>query len=79
MLMTCVGVCVLRVIWIFVAVPQWHTIQMVAYSYPVTWVITSLLFILYYWKSGWLKRRSIAMGFGWNEGKQNPEATDPKA
>ena len=69
MLMTCIGICVLRIIWIFTVVPQWHTIEMVSYSYPITWGVTSLLFILYYWKGGWLKRRSLAMGFGWKEDK----------
>ena len=69
MLMTCIGICVLRIIWIFTVVPQWHTIETVSYSYPITWGVTSLLFILYYWKGGWLKRRSLAMGFVWKEDK----------
>ncbi len=63
MLMTCVGVCVLRVVWIFSAVPVWHTIQTVVFSYPLTWSITSLLFVGYYLQGGWLRRRIRLMGY----------------
>lgn len=63
MLVTCVGVCVLRVVWIFTAVPVWHTIQTVAFSYPLTWAFTSLLFIGYYLQGGWLRRRIRVMGY----------------
>ena len=26
------------------------------FSYPLTWVVTSIVFVLYYWKGGWLQR-----------------------
>lgn len=48
MLMTCGGVCVLRVVWIFIMVPVIPDIKTVIVSYPISWSITSLLFILYY-------------------------------
>lgn len=63
MLMTCFGVCVLRVAWIFLAVPISHTIETVVLSYPITWGTTSLMFILYYLQGGWLRRRISKMGF----------------
>ncbi len=56
-IMTCFGVCVLRVLWILVAVPQNPTIIMVEWSYPITWSFTSLLYIIYYFQGGWLRRR----------------------
>ena len=56
MLITCVGVCGLRIVWLFLAVPIWHTMQMVAMNYPVTWVITALVFIVYYYRGKWLDR-----------------------
>ncbi len=55
MLLTCFGVCVLRIAWIFTAVPIRHEVATVAFSYPLTWTITSLLFIIYYKKGGWMK------------------------
>ncbi len=55
-LMTLFGVCLLRVAWLAVALPQWPTMTTVLLAYPITWVITSLLFIVYYLRGGWLKR-----------------------
>ncbi|QHQ63127.1 MATE family efflux transporter [Anaerocolumna sedimenticola] len=48
MILTCLGVCVLRILWIFVAVPIWPNIETVIFSYPLTWFTTSVLFIIYY-------------------------------
>ncbi len=50
MMITCLGVCVLRVAWIGGAVPFWHDMRNVMFCYPFTWTVTSLLFILYYMK-----------------------------
>lgn len=55
MIMTCFGVCVLRVVWIFTAVPRYPNLTTVIMSYPITWIITSLLFIIYYISGIWLK------------------------
>lgn len=48
MLLTCIGVCVLRIVWIFTMVPIKPDILTVISSYPITWTITSVLFIIYY-------------------------------
>lgn len=48
MILTCFGVCVLRILWIFVAVPLRYDISTVVLCYPITWTVTSLLFIFYY-------------------------------
>ena len=61
--LTCFGVCVLRVAWIAFAVPVWHSVQTVVFSYPLTWSVTSILFIIYYLQGGWLRRRIKANGF----------------
>ena len=45
---TAVGVCVVRVIWVYTVVPQWHDIRVVCISYPLSWALTSLAFIFYY-------------------------------
>lgn len=68
MLITCIGVCVLRVVWVTLAVPVWHSLQTVCFSYPITWTITSILFIIYYRCGGWLRR-----------GKTKPAASEPPA
>lgn len=56
MLMTCVGVCVLRVVWNLVVVPMRPEVSTVAFSYPLTWSATSVMFIIYYLRGSWLKR-----------------------
>lgn len=48
MLLTCVGVCLMRVVWLFTVVPIHPMIETVIFSYPLTWFITSILFIAYY-------------------------------
>ena len=47
-IITAVGICLARVLWVFVLVPHWHTIQAVTISYPITWGLTSLAFFVYY-------------------------------
>ena len=56
MLITCFGVCGLRILWVAAAVPFWRTMEMVALNYPVTWVITAVVFIAYYSRGKWLQR-----------------------
>lgn len=48
MFISCAGICVIRVLWIMFAVPLRHDIYNIMFSYPLTWVVTSILFILYY-------------------------------
>jgi len=57
MLMTGLGICVLRIIWVCFIVPMNNTLTMVAVSYPVTWAITSAFFILYYLSGRWMPDR----------------------
>lgn len=59
MLLTCFGVCVLRIVWIFTAVPLRHEVSTVVFSYPLTWTITSLLFIIYYKKGKWMQKDAL--------------------
>lgn len=48
MILTTFGVCVLRIVWIFSAVPIWPNFKTVIFSYPLTWTTTSILFICYF-------------------------------
>lgn len=56
MIISCIGICVLRSIWLYTVVPLNHDVRIVCASYPVTWVITSIVFIIYYKQGSWLKR-----------------------
>ena len=55
--LTTVGVCVLRIVWIAVAVPYYTSIITVMASYPITWTTTSILFIIYYNRGSLLSRK----------------------
>jgi putative MATE family efflux protein len=48
MIITSLGICALRIVWIFSAVPIWPDVKTVVFSYPLTWIVTSILFIFYY-------------------------------
>lgn len=47
-IITAVGICLFRVLWIFALVPRWHSILAVVVSYPITWFLTALAFTIYY-------------------------------
>lgn len=55
-LMTLTGVCLMRVFWVTVVVPRVHQLPVLMLSYPITWVITSCMFIVYYLRGRWLDR-----------------------
>ena len=63
MLMTCGGVCAMRLAWIFFILPLNNTLSMLMTCYPITWGITSTMFIIYYLHGGWLRRRIKANGY----------------
>ncbi len=63
MILTATGVCVLRVIWVAAVVPHVDDVLGVINSYPVSWTLTSLLFLAYYLPKKWLVRRKKAMGY----------------
>lgn len=42
------GICLIRVLWIMFAVPLKPGIYTIIFSYPLTWMTTSILFIIYY-------------------------------
>lgn len=53
------GICVIRVLWIMFAVPVKPDIQTIMFSYPLTWTVTSVLFVGYYtWFSKISRRRT---------------------
>ena len=50
MILTCGGVCLIRMIWLFVFVTSHPGINNIMLSYPVSWVITAVLFVIYYFR-----------------------------
>ena len=56
MIMTLLGTCVLRIIWLFTVVPMHHEMGAMLMVYPVTWVVTAILFAIYHHSGNWLGR-----------------------
>lgn len=51
MVITLVGICTLRILWIMIVANNWlNSIQGVYVCYPITWVITGAAFLIYYVK-----------------------------
>ena len=71
MLVSLVGACGLRLLWIatIFQIPRFHTIQMLYWSYPVSWVITfGVHVICFLWALKQVKRRLLP------EGEAGPKA-----
>ncbi|MBR1455965.1 MAG: MATE family efflux transporter [Oscillospiraceae bacterium] len=56
MLINLIGICLVRVLWIALLVPRWHTIAAISLSYPFTWALTGLVYLIYYLRGNWLRR-----------------------
>lgn len=48
MILCAFGVCVLRVFWVLAVVPIHRNMYTIMFSYPLTWVCTTILFLIYY-------------------------------
>ena len=58
-IITIVGVCVIRIAWLYTVVPLVHTLNSVMFSYPISWIISSAAFVIYYlW---FIKKRKMTI------------------
>lgn len=55
--------CLVRVIWVSICTRMFDSFTYVAISYPMTWALTSAVFVVYYLRGKWLKRRIMIMGY----------------
>lgn len=74
MLMTCGGVCVLRVAWVVVVLSNYPALETILVSYPISWGITSLLYLIYYFRGNWLRRGIAKAGFPAEEDRDSTAA-----
>lgn len=59
---TCVCVCLFRILWVVVMVSRWHTVEMLALAYPLSWILAAAVFYIAYLRGNWLKKRIEACG-----------------
>lgn len=56
-MITCVCVCLFRVLWVLTVVSRWHRIELLALAYPLSWVLCSIVFYIAYLRGTWLHKR----------------------
>lgn len=50
LIITLGGTCILRIVWVIGCMLFHPTVEAIIFSYPVTWILCAILFILYYWR-----------------------------
>ena len=55
-------VCLFRVLWVILVVRRFHTIEMLAIAYPISWVLAGIVFLLVYFRGNWMRKRILECG-----------------
>ena len=55
---TCVCVCLFRVLWLFTVVSRFHTLEMLMLCYPISWILADIAFVVTYRRGRWLRRQT---------------------
>ena len=71
MIISASGICLLRMLWVFLVVPMFPGFDTIVMIFPISWGVTSLIFAAYYLQGGWLRRRISIMGYA-PEDRSNP-------
>ena len=48
MIMTMLGICGFRVLWIIFVFPLYPSMETISWNYPISWIVTSTFFLFYY-------------------------------
>ncbi|MEG0980157.1 MAG: MATE family efflux transporter [Erysipelotrichaceae bacterium] len=51
--------CILRILWIYMAMPFFHNIAVVFAGYPITWIASTICIYWYFKKGNWLHKYSL--------------------
>ena len=54
---TCTSVCLFRVLWVAIPVALWHSVEMLALAYPLSWILSATVFYIAYRRGTWLHKR----------------------
>lgn len=61
-LITGVCICLFRVIWLATVVSRFHLVELLLVIYPVSWILTSVVFTVVYLRGNWLRKQIIRRG-----------------
>ena len=56
-IITGLGICLLRIVWMFTAFMARPELSVLCFSYPLSWAVTALALIIRYRRGSWLKER----------------------
>lgn len=62
MVVSTIGACGLRILWLatIFQIPEFHNVQMVYYSYPVTWIVTFIAHVVcFIWARRRISKRAL--------------------
>ena len=59
MIITLIGMFIIRLGWVFIAMPMYKTIDIICWSYPISWVFTCIMTLIYYFKGKWRKNMDV--------------------
>lgn len=54
---TLVCICLFRVVWLLTVVSRWNALEALLLCYPVSWVLTAIMFSITYLRGNWLTKR----------------------
>ena len=54
---SCVLICVFRISWVALVVSRWHIIEILCITYPLSWLLASIGFLVAYLRGTWLRRQ----------------------
>jgi len=60
-LITFIGVCVLRILWVLFVFPQVPTMRALLFCFPVSWSVTAVIYAVYY---SWYRKNAICITGG---------------
>lgn len=58
LIITVVGICVFRLLWVFFVFPHHHTLGGLTLCYPISWLITGIALVIHYIRHGWSSKKS---------------------
>lgn len=56
---TTICACLFRVLWVMFVVPRWHTMEVLAMAYPLSWILAAVVFCIVYFRGNWLRTANV--------------------
>ena len=59
---SCVCICCFRVLWASLVVSRWHVIELLCITYPLSWFLAAVMFLVTYLRGNWLRKQIAING-----------------